>query len=431
MLYFNCGMPVVMKGGNMTGSLVEKTLKSGNTYYYIKLSYKDTETGLWCQKLLSTGLESNGNKRKATAMIQPYIERYSYLEAPPKDLALNVDANVTVCDYVKEWLDEVKLNDIESTTYVSYVYRAKHILNYFETTNPRLADITPRMLDKFFKYLRLKGKTNQKTHEKEALSVRSVRSVKSILHSIFEQASVDGIITINPVKSVSVKGKKNSDYSEDMLFLTETECQELLSFLNSSDNPEFNFLLPIAFLGIYYGLRRSEILGLKWSAIDCERKLIHIRHTIVRIKDIEARDSTKTKSSHRDLALFQTAEKCLQHVKEKQNEEKEYWGNTYKNKEGYIFTKEDGSMYDPNYISKVFSKATTAFGRPEITLHKLRHTCASLLIDKGWDVKRVQYWLGHSDIQTTLNIYAHYNTAKINSSANDLEAIASECIKFF
>ena len=431
MLYFNCGMPVVMKGGNMTGSLVEKTLKSGNTYYYIKLSYKDTETGLWCQKLLSTGLESNGNKRKATAMIQPYIERYSYLEAPPKDLALNVDANVTVCDYVKEWLDEVKLNDIESTTYVSYVYRAKHILNYFETTNPRLADITPRMLDKFFKYLRLKGKTNQKTHEKEALSVRSVRSVKSILHSIFEQASVDGIITINPVKSVSVKGKKNSDYSEDMLFLTETECQELLSFLNSSDNPEFNFLLPIAFLGIYYGLRRSEILGLKWSAIDCERKLIHIRHTIVRIKDIEARDSTKTKSSHRDLALFQTAEKCLQHVKEKQNEEKEYWGNTYKNKEGYIFTKEDGSMYDPNYISKVFSKATTAFGRPEITLHKLRHTCASLLIDKGWDVKRVQYWLGHSDIQTTLNIYALYNTAKINSSANDLEAIASECIKFF
>ena len=135
MLYFNCGMPVVMKGGNMTGSLVEKTLKSGNTYYYIKLSYKDTETGLWCQKLLSTGLESNGNKRKATAMIQPYIERYSYLEAPPKDLALNVDANVTVCDYVKEWLDEVKLNDIESTTYVSYVYRAKHILNYFEEYN--------------------------------------------------------------------------------------------------------------------------------------------------------------------------------------------------------------------------------------------------------------------------------------------------------
>lgn len=425
------GMPVVMKGGNMTGSLVEKTLKSGNTYYYIKLSYKDTKTGLWCQKLLSTGLESNGNKRKATAMIQPYIERYSYLEAPPKDLALNVNANVTVCDYVKEWLDEVKLNDIESTTYVSYVYRAKHILNYFESTNPRLADITPRMLDKFFKYLRLKGKTNQKTREKEAMSVRSVRSVKSIFHSIFEQASVDGIITINPVKSVSVKGKKNSDYSEDMLFLTETECQELLLFLNSPDNPEFNFLLPIAFLGIYYGLRRSEILGLKWSAIDYERKLIHIRHTIVRIKDIEARDSTKTKSSHRDLALFQTAEKCLQRVKENQNEEKEYWGNSYKNKEGYIFTKEDGSLYDPNYISKIFSKATRAFGRPEITLHKLRHTCASLLIDKGWDVKRVQYWLGHSDIQTTLNIYAHYNTAKINSSANDLEAIASECIKFF
>ena len=415
----------------MTGSLVEKSLKSDNKYYYIKLSYKEKSTGKWRQKMLGTGLEVTGNKRKASAMIQEKIEQYRYLEESPKDLACYMDSDTTSCEYTKISLDEVKLNDITNTTIAGYGFRANHILNYFKDSNPRLADITPRILDKFFKYLRLYGKTNQKTHEKEALSVRSVRSVKSIMHSIFEQAIIDGIVTTNPVKSVTVKGKKNSDYSEEMLFLTEEECQELLIFLNSEENSEYNFLLPIAFLGIYYGLRRSELLGLKWSAIDYERNLIHIRHTIVRLTDIEAKDSTKTKSSHRDLALFSTAKKCLRQVKETQEKEKEFWGNEYKNKDGYVFTKQDGSYYDPNYISSIFSEAMKKFGRPEITLHKLRHTCASLLIEKGWDVKRVQHWLGHADIQTTLNIYAHYNTAKINSSANDLESITCGCSDLF
>ncbi|MCD7957052.1 MAG: tyrosine-type recombinase/integrase [Lachnospiraceae bacterium] len=62
----------------------------------------------------------------------------------------------------------------------------------------------------------------------------------------------------------------------------------------------------------------------------------------------------------------------------------------------------------------------TEFGRPEITLHKLRYTCASLLIDKGWDVKKVQYWLGDSDAATVMNIYAQYMRHKSNVAENDL-----------
>lgn len=69
---------------------------------------------------------------------------------------------------------------------------------------------------------------------------------------------------------------------------------------------------------------------------------------------------------------------------------------------------------------------TTAavFGRPEITLHKLRHTCCSILINKGWDLKQLQYWLGHEDAQTTLNIYSHYNKQRLNSCENDLSEIS-------
>lgn len=173
-------------------------------------------------------------------------------------------------------------------------------------------------------------------------------------------------------------------------------------------------------MGAYYGLRRSEILGLKWSAIDFRKKTININHTVVRVKTTNAEDSTKTQSSKRTLNLFSTAEKCLQQIKQEQEYNKKFFKADYKNTEGYIFTWEDGSPYDPNYISCLFCKATKEFGRPEITLHKLRHSCASMLINKGWDIKKLQYWLGHTDTQTTLNIYAHFNRQRLNTSDNDL-----------
>ena len=216
-----------------------------------------------------------------------------------------------------------------------------------------------------------------------------------------------------------------------MLFLSEEECTELMDFLADNSNPLFNRLVPICFFGIYYGLRRSEILGLKWDAIDYQKKTIRIQHTVVRVKTTEAKDSTKTVNSFRTLALFSTAERCLKQVKSLQDENRKFFGNSYQNKENYVFTWENGKPYDPDYITKLFCKATRAFGRPEITLHKLRHTCASLLINKGWDVKKLQYWLGHSDTSTTLNIYSHFDRKRLNEVPDDLETLSASCSNLF
>lgn len=282
-------------------------------------------------------------------------------------------------------------------------------------------------MDSYFKYSLKYGKTNQKTKGKEPLSVRSVRSYKSILYAVFNQAIIDGLIKTNPVLGVSVHGKKNQDYSEEMLFLTEEEIRDLLHFISM----HYPRLLGIAFIGAYYGLRRSEILGLKWSAIDFEKKTITINHTVVRVKTTSASDTTKTHSSRRALNLFDTAEKCLLKIYREQEENKAFFQGDYKNTGNYIFTWEDGSPYDPNYISKLFQKATKKFGRPEISLHKLRHSCASMLINRGWDIKKLQYWLGHTDTQTTLNIYAHFNRQRLNASENDLNAISFATAELF
>lgn len=414
----------------MTGTLITKKNASGQSYFYIKLSYKNPITHKWCQKMLSTHLEAKGNKRKAEALKNEALKNYSYLEQIPDEYNANVDPDITLCDYLDNWLTRKK-TELERSTYESYEYRSSQIRNYFKVTNPRIKDVTAGMIDKFMNYLLQLGKTNKLTHEKEPLAVRTVRSIKGILLLVFKQAAIDGLITSNPVSLVTVHGKKNRDYQEDMLFLTEPECSDLMNFLAKSEETHFHKLVPICFFGIYYGLRRSEILGLKWDAIDYGKKTIRIQHTVVRVKTTEAKDSTKTVNSFRTLALFPMAEQCLAKIKAEQDVNKLFFGNTYQNKENYVFTWEDGKPYDPDYISKLFCKATKAYGRPEITLHKLRHTCASLLINKGWDIKKLQYWLGHSDTSTTLNIYSHFNKERLNEMPDDLEELSEQCKDLF
>lgn len=409
----------------MTGSVQEKEMRSGKIYLYIILSYKDPKTQKWKTKSINTKL-TKGNKKKAEAMIPDTIERYEYLEASQIDDKADIDYEIKFCDYLDKWLEQKK-NEVEISTYEGYVYRTVAIKRYFEQSGLKVRDITSRHIDKFVKYELKFGKLNKKTGERGPLAVRTVRERKSILSSIFNQACIDGLVKYNVVAPVKVTGKKNSDFEEDMLFLTEDEVTELLTFLSE----EYPRLMPIAFVAAYFGLRRSELLGLRWYIVDFEARTITIKNTVVKVKKIHEKEKTKTKNSRRTLHLFKNAEKCFLHVKKEQEEFKEFFGSEYKATKDYIFTKEDGSCYDPDWLSKAFSKATAEFGRPEITLHNLRHSCASMAINRGWDVKQLQYWLGHSDIQTTLNIYAHYNKQRLNKTDNDLNEMSQEAGELF
>lgn len=407
----------------MTGTL---RIIKGKPYYYVSLSYKDPITKIWKNKTISTGLSVKNNKRKAEALIPSLIKEYAYLEKIPEEYCLTVNPDITVCEYLDSWL-EGKRFDLKKATYEGYEYRAKRIKDYFQIQNPKMRELTPKMVDTFLKYSQKYGKINQKTQKKEQLSVRSVRSYKSILCAACSQAVIDGLIPYNPTNDVKVHGKRNKDYADEMMFLTEEEIAEFLFFL-SIHHPN---LIGIAFFASYYGLRRSEILGLKWSAIDFQKKIVHIRHTVVRVKTTQAENTTKTTAGRRDLNLFPTAQNCLLKIRKEQEENKAFFKRDYKNKEGYIFTWEDGSPFDPDYITKQFKKSLKEFGRPELSLHKLRHSCASMLINRGWDVKKLQYWLGHSDTQTTLNIYAHFNKMRLNTCENDLTQISSASERLF
>lgn len=226
-------------------------------------------------------------------------------------------------------------------------FRINAIKRYFETKHYKLLDITPKILDTYFRYCLQYGKVNQKTKELEPLSVRSVRDYRNILYSVFAQAKIDGILKVNPVNDVH--RRKNKEYSEEYYFMTEDEISELLHFM----------------------------------------------------------------------------------IQNEQLQNKAFFQSDYQNHDGYVFTWEDGRAYNPDYISKLFKKAMKSFGRPEITLYNLRHSCASMLINKGWDIKKLQYWLGHTDAQTTLNIYSHFIRQRLNASDNDLSQISLDAADLF
>ena len=411
----------------MTGSLTIRKTSSGKEYYYIHLRYKNSKTGKWTAKNIRTGLTIKNNKKKAQAMIPEMIDKYSYLEESYNPSVSGIDPNITLCDYLDHWLKQKK-NDVRQPTFEGYDSQVRRIQNYFHDENPKLTAFTPHMADVFFKHMLATGKINQKTGLADSpLSAKTVRSYKNLLYGVFTQARIDGLITANPVDGIVVRDKKGNWRNREYLFLTEEEVKELMTFISR----EYPQLLGIVFFGIYYGLRRSETLGLKWDAIDYEKKIVHIRHTVVRVKSICFTDQTKTDSSRRELCLFPTAEKCLDKIRQQQDADKAFFGKEYLNREGYIFCWGDGHTYDPNYISSLFRKAMRKFGRPEITLHKLRHTCASILIDRGWDIKKVQYWLGHEDVKTTLDIYAHYVRKKSNEDGNDMELLSAKVSGLF
>lgn len=182
----------------------------------------------------------------------------------------------------------------------------------------------------------------------------------------------------------------------------------------------------------FYGLRRSEVLGLKWDAIDFENKTITIRHTVHEVTvdgktKIVASDTTKTKSSYRSLPLVKPFEEILLKMKQEQEENKRLCGRCYcQDYLDYIYVNQIGEIVKPGFVTAHFSAVLKANNLPHIRFHDLRHSCASLLFAQGVSLKEIQAWLGHSTIGTTANIYTHLDENNKLSSANAIIAILPE-----
>lgn len=168
-----------------------------------------------------------------------------------------------------------------------------------------------------------------------------------------------------------------------------------------------------------YGLRRSEVLGLKWDSINFDNEIITIKHTVVRYTSIVEKDSTKTASSYRSYPITEDVKTILFTLKQQETENRKLFGREYTEND-YIFKWQDGKPYAPDYVTMKFRKLLKQHNLRHIRFHDLRHSCASLLVANGFMLKDIQEWLGHSDIQVTANIYAHLDAKRKSNIAESM-----------
>ena len=156
------------------------------------------------------------------------------------------------------------------------------------------------------------------------------------------------------------------------------------------------------------GLRRPELLGLRWCDVDFDNWVLLIRQTWNYVPGVGCYiDTPKTEGSERFLKISRTAIDLLRGVQQWQEQQAAALGDAWDNADDRVFTKEDGTPLFPDSISKWFTTFVKRSGLPPVTVHSLRHTYASLMIAEGTPLVNVSHSLGHAQVSTTTNIYAH------------------------
>ncbi len=176
----------------------------------------------------------------------------------------------------------------------------------------------------------------------------------------------------------------------------------------------------------FYGLRRSELCGMKWSSIDFDNDKITLNSSIVQAcinnkTMLVKKDVMKNAASKRTMPLIQEIKEALLKIKDQQDRNKTYFSEGY-NKEylDYVWVDDIGMIINPNTLTCHFQTFLAQNGLPKIRFHELRHSCASLLLACGVNMKEIQEWLGHSAISTTADIYSHLNYSSKLNVANTL-----------
>lgn len=295
-------------------------------------------------------------------------------------------------------------NRVDINTFNAYCDIAyKDIIPYFQAHPIKLVDLKPMHLDQYYDHLmtQRKGKGGKDAH----LSVCTVKKHHTNIHKCLKYAVKNDMIPKNPAdhieklvapKDLDLKKQKRSEnvYNAEQL-------KHLLQVIKTEA------LCPIITFISQTGVRREEALGLRWRSVDLEKRKFTIENVIVQVggKVVE-KHSTKTPESCRTLELSDELTKLLISIKQKQEQDREIFGNTYIESD-LVFTWPNGRWIRPDYVTHKFSKIIQKNGLPHLTVHGLRHTFGSILSDAGVPTPVISEWLGHSRVDTTQRIYIH------------------------
>ena len=405
-----------MKGRfeNITGNL---QIKNGK--YYVLVNLYDL-SGKRTIKWVALGLDTKCGKKLARARMAEILEEYNssqrrLMKAASKKK--DPDRFITewekvqqmpVTEFLREWI-RLSENRLQPTTIDGYNKMIDgRITDYFGDNGTTVGDLAGEDLNEFYACLQRSG-----------LSATSALRFHGLFHAAMKYAVKKEFLDDNPCDHAD--RPKQERYRAS--FYSEGEVRALLEAAKSE-----TLYIPLM-LAAYYGLRRSEALGVKWSNIDFTAKTVSISHKVIEARENgrfkpKGFDKMKNKSSNRTLPLIPEVEKELIELRIRQQANAKILGTAYNHEyDDYVCTDETGMLITPNYISRTFGNLLKKHGLRHIRYHDLRHTCASLLLKNGIPMKAIQEWLGHATFEVTANTYAHLDYSSQEQSARQIAAL--------
>jgi integrase len=305
-----------------------------------------------------------------------------------RDGGLVFDAgSLTIGEYLDRWLTDTVKGTVRTSTFE----RHEQIIRGHLTPalgRVKLKKLTPAHV-----------RSVHREKLEEGLSPATVRKIHSTLHKALSQAVADGLV---PRNAADVKAPRPAP--EEMRPLSEAEAR---TFLDAAREAGDRFE-AVYVLAITTGLRRGELLGLRWDDADLDRGTLRVGRALVREGGRHVVGETKTRRGRRLVNLTPRTVAALKAHRRRQLEERMRLSDLYED-QGLIIASNVGTPLNPeNLVKRFFKPLLKKAGLPEIRFHDLRHTCATLLLGRGVHPKIVQELLGHATIAMTLDTYSHY-----------------------
>ena len=391
---------------------------------YVTVGY-DAKTGIPRRKFFS------GKKRKDVQ------DKINDIISKVNNGTYKEPSKMKVADWFNVWIDEYQKSSLRPTTWDSYKMQIdKHILP--EIGHLKLAHLQTYHLQSLYNS---KQKDGARLDNKPGpLSPRSVRYIHMICHACLEQAKLEGRIIVNPADAV----KLPADPRKEMRYFDTNQVAAFLSEARKTRN------FAAYFLALNTGLRRGELLGLRWKDVDLKNGTISVNQGLVRVSGKLLFQEPKTKKSRRTIGISQAVVDELKKYRKMQLDEMELAMTAYNNEQGLVFCNELGEPICPRSFTKHFERVIERYNKrideqinegnlkdadkvkaklPKINFHGLRHTFATLSLQQGTDPRTIQEALGHSKVAFTLEIYGGVTEKMKQDATEKIGSLLASCLE--
>ena len=417
----------------------ERTSKKGKTTFRIKVYKGKDKEG----KKITQSTTFTPTKKTTVAMRKEAEAFAREFEKQVKEEQILSGEKLTLFDVVEEWKQDQTFKDLTKSVQESYIDILERRI-FPHIGHLKIGKITPLHIQKIYNGMETEGK-----------APKTIKRTNTALNSVMKYAYRMNIIQENPCNRIRLPKNK---VDTDLHYFTLDQAERFLNSLSEEftiDHPEvirsngrkipaytetittpFQYV-PFFYLAIYGGFRRSEIVALTWEDVDFQNRTVSITKAITKTKDGQFVKETKTVAGNREIMLPSQCFSVLKEWKLKQMELAFSMGDSWKGKTGKEFDKnnifiqmENGLRMDVDTPTHRFKKAITNYNAsctteedklPDIHLHDLRHTSATLLLANKVDIETVSHRLGHSKPSITLDVYGHWMKETDRTASDTLE----------